>query len=192
MNQLWWYTARSAGLVSAALLAASVIWGLALSTAPRGARPRPAWRLDLHRYLGGLSVIFVAVHVLAIMADSYIGFGWVQVLVPFTSTWKPLAVALGVVAMYLLVAVELTSLARKRLPRRLWRRLHFMSFPLLVIAELHLFTAGTDAGARLVLGTTLVVNVVIAVLTTRRVIQARASAAALDRVPLASPQSVNA
>jgi hypothetical protein len=67
-----------------------------------------------------------------------------------------------------------------------------MSFPLLVIAELHLFTAGTDAAARLVLGTTLVVNVVIAVLTTRRVIQARESAAALDRVPLASPQSVNA
>jgi hypothetical protein len=30
------------------------------------------------------------------------------------------------------------------------------------------------------------------VLTTRRVIQARESAAALDRVPLASPQSVNA
>lgn len=188
MNQLWWYTARSAGLVSAALLAASVVWGLALSTAPRGARPRPAWRLDLHRYLGGLSVIFVAVHVLAIMADSYISFGWVQVLVPFTSTWKPWAVAFGVVALYLLVAVELTSLARKQLPRRLWRQLHFLSFPLLVVAELHLFMAGTDAGSRPVLGTALVVNAVIAVLTTRRIMQARQATAAREQVPLVSAQ----
>jgi DMSO/TMAO reductase YedYZ heme-binding membrane subunit len=191
MNQLWWYTARSAGLVSAALLAASVIWGLALSTAPRGARPRPAWRLDLHRYLGGLSVIFVAVHVLAIMADSYIGFGWVQVLVPFTSTWRPWAIAFGVVALYLLVAVELTSLARQRLPRPLWRRLHFLSFPLLVVAEMHLFMAGTDAGSRPVLGTAVAVNVVIAVLTASRVMQAREAANTRRDVPLVSARSSN-
>ena len=51
-NNLWWYTSRAGGLVGAALLAASVIAGLALTTAPRGARPRPSWRLDLHRFSG--------------------------------------------------------------------------------------------------------------------------------------------
>src|SRR3954454_3502513 len=124
MNQLWWYTARSAGLVSAALLAASVLWGLALSTATRGARPRPAWRLDLHRYLGGLSVIFVGVHLAGVVLDSYVHFGLTQVLVPFTSSWDPVAVSFGVVSIYLVLAVELTSLARQRMPRHLCRRLH--------------------------------------------------------------------
>jgi len=181
MNQFWWYTARSAGLVSAALLAASVLWGLALSTAPRGARPRPAWRLDLHRYLGGLSVIFVAVHVLGILADSFVPFSAIQVLVPFTSTWKPLPVAIGIVALYLLLAVELTSLARQRLPRRLWRRLHFLSFPLFVMAQVHLLTAGTDAGSPLVLATVGVVDVAIVVLTTKRILQAQAAAEQRDQ-----------
>ena len=187
MDKLWWYTARSAGLVSMALLAASVLWGLALSTAPRGARPRPAWRLDLHRYLGGLSVIFVGVHVAGILLDSFISFHLVNVLVPFTSSWKPVAISLGVVALYLLVAVELTSLARKQLPRQLWRRLHFLSFPLFLLAEGHMLLSGTDAGSPLVLGALVVVNVAVVALTTRRVLQAQAAAEARREIPLAEP-----
>jgi len=187
MNQLWWYTARSAGLVSAALLAASVLWGLALSTATRGAKPRPAWRLDLHRYLGGLAVIFVGVHLVAILLDSYIHFGLTQVFVPFTSSWNPIAVSFGVVALYLLLAVELTSLARQRLPRWLWRRLHFLSFPLFVVAELHLLLAGSDAGSPLVLATVAAVDIAVVGLTTVRVLQSRAQAQAL-----ASTQPVSA
>jgi len=187
MDKLWWYTARSAGLVSMALLAASVLWGLALSTAPRGARPRPAWRLDLHRYLGGLSVIFVGVHVAGILLDSFISFHLVNVLVPFTSSWKPVAISLGVVALYLLAAVELTSLARKQLPRPLWRRLHFLSFPLFLLAEGHMLLSGTDAGSPLVLGTLVVVNVAVVALTTRRVLQAQAAAEARREIPLAEP-----
>ncbi len=50
---------------------------------------------------------------------------------------------MGVVALYLLAAVEVTSLAR-RLPHRLWRRIHLAAFPLLVAATIHLLTAGSD------------------------------------------------
>ena len=64
-TQLWWYVARAGGLVSWALLAATVLWGLSLSSKVFGRRPRPAWLLDLHRYLGGLAVVFVGVHVAA-------------------------------------------------------------------------------------------------------------------------------
>ena len=97
-------------------LAASVVWGVVLSTRILGRRPRPAWLLDLHRYLGGLAVIFVAVHVGAIMADSYVSFSPVTTFVPFASTWHPDTVAWGYMAMYLVLAVELTSLARRHLP----------------------------------------------------------------------------
>src|SRR5436190_691948 len=144
-SQLPWYVARSAGIVAWALLTASVLWGLTMTTRFTGRRVRRPWLLDLHRYLGGLAAIFTGVHVLAILLDSYVHFDLASVLVPFASSWHPVAVAWGVVAAYLLVAVELTSLARGHMPRRIWRAIHFASFPLFLLATVHGITSGTDA-----------------------------------------------
>jgi len=143
-SQLPWHVARAGGIVAWALVASSVIWGLALSTRVLGRRPRPAWLFDLHRFLGGLAVVFTVVHVLAVVADSYVDFGLVNVLVPLTGDWHPLAVAWGIVGLYLLLAVELTSLAMSRLPRRLWRRVHMTSFLVFATTSVHALTAGTD------------------------------------------------
>ncbi len=139
-----WYVARASGLVGWGLLAAATVWGLALSTKILGPRPRPNWLLDLHRWLGGLALIFTGVHVGALLADQYVHFGVTSVLVPFASKWHPVAVAWGVVSFYLLLAVELTSLARARLSKKVWRRVHFASFLLFVMATIHGLTAGTD------------------------------------------------
>ena len=117
-SQLWWYVARAAGIVSWALVAISVCWGLLLAGRPIPGRAvgwaRPHRLLDLHRYLGALAVVFTGIHVGALIADSYVHFDVVDVLVPFASSWRPGAVAWGVVAVWLLAAVELTSLAKRR------------------------------------------------------------------------------
>ena len=94
----------------------------------------PGWLLSIHRYLGGLASIFVIVHVFGIVADTYVHFGLVDVLVPLASSWHPVAVAWGVVAMWLLVAVEITSLARASMPRAVWRWVHMSSYPLFLLA----------------------------------------------------------
>jgi methionine sulfoxide reductase heme-binding subunit len=146
MTQLWWDTARAGGIVAWALLAASVVWGLVMSTKAAPGRIRPNWMLDLHRFLGGLAVVFVGVHVASIVLDSYVQFGLAEVLVPLASSWHPVAVAWGIVGLYLLLAVELTSLARRRLPRRAWRAVHALSFPTFALATVHGLTAGTDRG----------------------------------------------
>ena len=143
-TMLPWYVARAAGLVGWGLLAAATLWGLALSTKILGNRPRPNWLLDLHRWLGGIALAFTGVHVMALLADTYVHFGLASVLVPFASKWHPVAVAWGVVAFYLLVAVELTSLARAHISKIVWRRVHFASFALFVISTIHGLTAGTD------------------------------------------------
>src|SRR6476659_8676327 len=145
-EQIWWYTARAGGIISWALLAASVLWGLAISTKATAGRVRPNWMLDLHRFLGGLAVVFVGMHVVSIVLDSFVHFGLTDVLVPLASSWHPVAVAWGIVGLYLLLAVELTSLFRRRLPRRLWRGVHALSFPLFALATVHGLTAGTDRG----------------------------------------------
>jgi predicted ferric reductase len=144
-THVWWYVARAGGLVGWALVTAAVIWGLALSTRITR-RPRPAWVLDLHRFLGTLSVVFVGVHVLALVADSYTHFGPASILVPFASTWHPLAVAWGVVGLYLLVAIQVTSWLMRWISRRVWRAVHFSAFALFVVSTIHGLAAGTDAG----------------------------------------------
>ncbi|HEX5588003.1 MAG TPA: ferric reductase-like transmembrane domain-containing protein [Acidimicrobiia bacterium] len=176
MSQLPWFVARASGLVGWALVSASVVWGLTLSGKPFGRRPHPAWLLDLHRYLGGLATIFTLVHVAAVIADSYVHFTLTSALVPFVATWKPVAIAWGIVGLYLLVAIELTSLAGRRLPKRVWRAVHFASFPLFVVATIHGLTAGEDTTSTLALLVVLSVAVVVVVLTIVRVRATRTSA----------------
>jgi predicted ferric reductase len=144
-TQVWWYLARSTGIVAWVLATASVVWGMALATRALGAKPKAPWLLDLHRYLGGLTVLFTAGHVFALIADSYVEFDLIDVLVPGASDWKPLPVALGVVALWFLVGIELSSLLMKRLPRRLWHAVHLTSFAVYVLATIHFLTAGTDS-----------------------------------------------
>lgn len=143
-SHVWWYTARAAGVVAWLLLTASVLWGVVLASGAFPRHRRPAWLLDLHRWLGGLTVGFVALHVAALVADSYSHFGVAEVLIPFASSWRPGAVALGVVATWLLVAVEATSLAMRRIPRRVWHLVHLSSYATFLLTSLHGALAGTD------------------------------------------------
>jgi DMSO/TMAO reductase YedYZ heme-binding membrane subunit len=142
----WWYVTRASGFVAWALLAASVLWGLFITNKTLVRSTPPAWVLDLHRHLGGLAFAFVAVHVGALPLDGYTHWGVSDLLVPLATPWHPIPIAIGIVAMYLLVAVEVSSLLGRRVPRTWWRRIHVLSFPLYVLASVHLFAAGTDAG----------------------------------------------
>lgn len=182
-EKLWWYVARSSGLVSWWLVAASVFWGLFLSTRVMNGRPRPAWLLDLHRFLGGLSVVFTGVHVAALVADNYTHFGPTDILVPFASDWRPSAVAWGVVSVYLLVAIELTSLAMRRIPKTWWRAVHMTSFALFALTTVHAFTAGADSGNAAVQWSALAMTTVFVFLTTYRQLGASPRRSSPGRAP---------
>ena len=145
-------SARAGGIVSWALATLAVIGGLQLSTRLLR-KPAPAWTLDVHRFLAGLAVAFLGVHLLGLALDRFIGFGPADFFVPFASNYKPAALALGVVAMYLLLAVEITSLLMRHMPRHRWHAIHLTSYVVFVIATVHGLTAGTDRhNARLPVG----------------------------------------
>jgi DMSO/TMAO reductase YedYZ heme-binding membrane subunit len=145
--KLWWYLSRATGLVAWGLAVASILFGLALATRALGNRPRAPWLLALHRWAGGLTVAFTAGHVASIVADTYVHFGLADVLVPFATSWRPTAVAWGVISMWLLVAIEVTSLQMRRLPKRAWRAIHLSSYLVAVLSTVHGFTAGTDTSS---------------------------------------------
>ncbi|MEI6403744.1 MAG: ferric reductase-like transmembrane domain-containing protein [Actinomycetota bacterium] len=172
--QLWWYFARASGMVAAVLLVASLVWGVLMATRALKPVDRPAWMLAMHRWFSGLAVTGVAIHIAALVADSYVHFGAKEILVPMSSSWKPGAVTLGVVAMYLLVLVQATSLAMKRLPKRVWRGIHMSSYVLTWLVFVHAGLAGTDVANRVYQGVALLLIIVAVTAAVLRVTMGRA------------------
>jgi DMSO/TMAO reductase YedYZ heme-binding membrane subunit len=178
-SQTWWYLARASGYVAWALVSASLVSGLLVSTRLTKGKPTAAWLVDLHRFLAAVGVTFTGIHILGLVADTYVQFDALDVLVPFVSSWRPGPVALGIVALYLLLAVEISSLVMRRLPRRVWRVVHLSSFVLFWSATFHLLLAGSDAGnvvsqvAVTLVMVTVVFLTLVRVLTPRRADRAR-------------------
>jgi DMSO/TMAO reductase YedYZ heme-binding membrane subunit len=122
-----------------------VLLGLLLSSRLLGRRAPAPWVLAVHRGTSGLAVAFTAVHLGALLLDDWVTFTWLDLVVPLASAWRPVAVAWGVVALQLLLAVQLTSLLKARTSHRTWRRVHHLAGPAWVLGTVHLLAAGTDA-----------------------------------------------
>src|SRR5207302_8164938 len=106
-DELWWHVARAGGFLAWALSAFSILWGLLITSRALGKRITGPRLLDLYRFIGGLSVVFVFVHILGLRLSHFnaIPFGGSELFVPMASKWHPGAVAYGIVAFYLLIAV---------------------------------------------------------------------------------------
>jgi sulfoxide reductase heme-binding subunit YedZ len=142
-----WYAARASGVAAYVVLSIVVSLGLALGGKAQNRRwPRFSVE-DIHRFGGLLVGSLIGVHVLAIAADSFLPFSLTQLLVPFTSTYRPIWTGLGIAAAELLVALAITNHYRKRMPYRYWRLAHYANFAVWTFASLHGLMAGTDRGA---------------------------------------------
>lgn len=146
MNEKFaWYLSRSSGWVAFVLLAVTVVWGILGISRVIERRGLPRWMLDLHRHLALLAVVFTSVHLGALVADDWLHVSWREVFVPMAIGYRPGAVAWGIAAMYLVLVVQLSSWLRRRLPRRVWRGVHLLSYPAVWMVTLHGLQAGTDA-----------------------------------------------
>lgn len=182
MQQIWWFATRSAGLLTWFASTASVIVGLLLASRALGRRPSGPWLLDLHRYLGAMTMVFLALHMVTLWADSYVQFGLAELLIPGASAWRTGAVAWGVVAAWILVGVEASSLVKDHLPPRLWHGIHLGSFAVMGMGTIHGWQAGSDVRNVLVLAVTAVMAVGVIGLSTQRLrLRARAASAREDR-----------
>ena len=174
-EQFWWHLTRASANVSMVLVLFAILWGVLLSTRILMGSDNPPWIRDLHTWLGGLSLAFAVLHMASLIADSYIQFGVVDVLVPFVGSWRPAAAALGIVAFWLLVAVQGTSLFMRRIPRTLWRRVHMLSYLLVAIVVAHSLTAGSDIGTPLYTGFSMAVAMTGAAVGGIRLVAGRAA-----------------
>ncbi|TMC27724.1 MAG: ferric reductase [Chloroflexi bacterium] len=147
-----WYTTRAAGVVSLVLLTAVVLLGLTAAVRWQTASWPRFLTIGFHRNLALTTLVFLAIHIVTAVVDPFTALGWNAALIPFSSHYRTLWLGLGVVAMYLLVAVMVTSLLRPIFGVRSWRVVHWLTYAMWPIAVIHGFGTGTDRGFAWMLG----------------------------------------
>ena len=167
-NALTWNIARAGGLTAYVLLTFAVAVGLALTLRWQSSRWPRLINSELHNFLSLLGLIFTLVHVLAIWIDPFTHFAWSEVLIPFASTYRTFWMTLGILALYLGLAIGLSTWLRPRIGYQWWRRFHILTLLLYVLVTLHGVFIGSDSdtwwatalyiGSILLVGTLLVLR----------------------------------
>ena len=147
-----WYLTRGTGLVTLLLLTASVVLGVL--QVRRWGSPRFVV-VSLHRAISLLVVVFLAVHVLTAVLDSFAPIRLVDAVVPFAGSYRPIWLGLGAVAFDLIVALTVTSLLRRHLGLAAWRAVHWLAYACWPIALVHGWGTGSDTRTPWMLTTTL-------------------------------------
>ena len=148
-----WYASRATGITALLLLSVVVLLGITVDRQGRlPGLPRFAVT-GLHRNLSLIAVVFVAMHVVTAVADSYVSISLAAAVIPFVSSYEPFWLGLGAVSLDLMAAVIVTSLVRSRIPRRAWRTVHWLSYGMYPVAVVHSIGSSTDlrSGWRLAL-----------------------------------------
>jgi predicted ferric reductase len=140
----YWYLTRSTGSVALVLLTGAVVLGVL--DVQRLSTPRwPRFLVDsLHRNVSLLAMVFLGVHILTSVLDSFASVSLTDAVVPFAGSYRPFWLGLGALAFDLLLAVTITSMLRQRVGFRSWRAVHWLSYASWPVALLHGLGTGSD------------------------------------------------
>ena len=141
----YWYLTRSTGAVSLILLTAALVIGIALVGRVHSKR-WPRFTVDgIHRAVALLAIVFLAVHIVTAVLDSFAPISLLDAVIPFAGTYRPVWLGLGAAAFDLLLAVTITSVLRERLGQRTWRAVHWFAYAVWPLAIVHGLATGSDA-----------------------------------------------
>jgi DMSO/TMAO reductase YedYZ heme-binding membrane subunit len=147
-----WYTSRATGIVALVLFTAVVAFGALVANRVGGKSVGRFELNELHRSLSLVALIFLAIHILTTVLDTYAPTGWL---------YERLGVAVGAIAFDLMIAVWISSLLKARVRHQSWRFIHWFSWLAFASAILHAYLSGADtkngAGLALVIACALVV-----------------------------------
>ena len=139
-----WILLRAAGIGAYVMLFLSVAWGLLATTSIVTKRVSKPSSTLFHQFTATVGVVLLAVHVVLLVVDTYMPFAPLDVLMPLHSTFRPLAITAGVLGMYGMVIVLVTSWLRKPIGTKVWRAIHLLAVPAFTLALAHGVFAGTD------------------------------------------------
>jgi len=140
-----WYLIRSTGITAYVLLTVATLWGLALSSRVVKDWSPGALSMLLHSTVSGLAIVASIIHATLPLFDDYFTYHLRDILIPFNGPYRPLAVGLGTLSLWIILAVGLTFPLRKQLGNRLWKLIHFSSYLGFGLISMHALFAGADA-----------------------------------------------
>lgn len=149
-----WYLTRASGVVAAVTMVILMLSGIGLLTGHtfKFLEPITAWAS--HRALGIAFAVSVLLHVIPLLFDHFVPFSILGILVPFASDFKPtelfginvgsLWIAIGVLSLYMVIAITLTSLLWIEKKPKLWKWTHLLSYLAMIFVFFHGLYLGTD------------------------------------------------
>ena len=141
----FWLMARASGLTAYILLTLSVLAGLILKSRPFGRALKAAAVMDLHRVLSMLGLASLGVHGTALLLDRTVHMPVMGLFVPGASPYRPVAVALGVIAAEVMALVVVSFSIRRLIGQKKWRLLHWATYGIFGLATAHGLLAGSDS-----------------------------------------------
>jgi len=127
-------------LVAVGLLATNLLLGLLMAAGYIPARHwphQPIKLFRLHNWTGYIALVAVLVHPLILLFSSAPRFRPIDLIAPVWSPVQPTSNVLGAIALYLIVIVVITSYCRRALGRRLWRSIHYTTYPAAAVFFVH-------------------------------------------------------
>ncbi|HUC59289.1 MAG TPA: ferric reductase-like transmembrane domain-containing protein [Streptosporangiaceae bacterium] len=150
-SQALWYLTRATGVVAMVLLTVTILLGVIGSARVASERWPRLVTAGLHRNLALTATALVGVHIITTVLDPFVSISVAAVFIPFTSSYRPIWLGLGALALDLLLVVLITSLLRDRLNQRAWQAIHFLVYACWPIALWHALGTGTDTRLRWIL-----------------------------------------
>jgi DMSO/TMAO reductase YedYZ heme-binding membrane subunit len=144
-----WEMIRVTGLVALVLLTIAVSLGIAGPAIRRPGLRLTSVTMHLTAAVGGTALVLA--HIGLAIVDSWVDVPLSAAIVPGTSTWEPLWIAVGTVAFDLLLVIAVTSALRQHAPG-LWWRAHALAYPVYALVWLHTLTIGSDRSTPLMIG----------------------------------------
>ena len=129
---------RGSGMAAYVMLFFIVSGGLILSLQWVPARQRANF-LAYHRLISFSALALLLLHGLAFLIDKYALVPWMDVLIPFWTQRRTLEIATGIIALYTMVALVLTSYrsVMKAIGYENWRATHYLAFPCFLLSFYH-------------------------------------------------------
>lgn len=138
--------AATVGFTSFILIWLAVMWGMFLRNGWALTWVRHSTLLATHTTVALLGLCLGVVHAAAQLAKPGNLFGLVEVLVPFAFWRDPLGTGVGIIGLYILVAVTMSIMIQRWLGYSRWRALHSLTYVAFTLLVAHILISGSDTG----------------------------------------------
>lgn len=136
-----------AGLAATAVLTFNILWGMMLGTAYK---KHNYWKrlpasikkinvYNLHNWTAYVALSLVLLHPILLLFDPATKFKFIDIIFPVNAPHQKLYVAFGVLAMYAIITVIVTTqkAVKKKLNYRTWKNMHLISYATALLFIVH-------------------------------------------------------